>query len=90
MNVTTSPGLPSSCLGEYFKLFFLECNIELLISAGTLFEKIHLWTGAVIIFFCMSNIPDLYFIYSCSKEVERSEENVKNMMSKQAYLKRKG
>ena len=89
MNVMTSPGLPSFCLGEYFKVFFVEYNIELLISGNTLFEKAGLWTGTVIIFFCMSNIPDFYFIYCCSKEVKRSQENVKNMMSNQAYLKRK-
>ena len=74
------------CLGDYYQLFFRESNIpipntQIWTSIGSLFE----W----IVLICMSNIPDFYFIYSCSKEVKRSDENVKNMLSKQAYLKRK-
>ena len=72
------------CLGEEHMTFFLEKG-----PAGNFFETAWLWSLTVILVTCMSNIPDFYFIYCCSKEVESSDENVKNMMTNQAYLKRK-
>ena len=86
---STSTGLPSICRGEYFKVFFLENNIHLWLSDSSLFEKAWVWSWTVIIFLWMSNIPDFYFVYSGSREVEKSDENVKHMMTKEAYLKRK-
>ena len=72
------------CLGEEYKVFFLEKWTD-----GTFFETA--WSGlfSVILGISLSNIPDLYFIYSCSKEVQKSDENVKNILSNQAYLQRK-
>ena len=81
--------LQNVCLGEYYQIFFLENNREIWTSGSSVFEIVSLWSWTVIIFLCMSNILDFYFIYSCSKKVERSDENVKNMISNQAYLRRK-
>ena len=79
-----SPFLLHVCLGEEYMTFFLEKW-----PAGTFFETAWLWSLTVILAICLSNIPDFYFIYCCTKEVERSDENVKNMLSNQAYQKRK-
>ena len=58
-------------------------------TPGTFFETAWAWSWSLILGISMSNILDFYFIYSCSKKVERSDENVKNMISNQAYLRRK-
>ena len=73
------------CLGEEYKIFFLEKWT----ASGSFFETAWTWSLTVILVITLSNIPDCYFIYSCSKEVEKSDENVKNMISNQAYQKRK-
>ena len=78
------PFLLNLCLGEEYMTFLHEKW-----SAGTFFETVGLWSLTVILAICLSNIPDFYFIYCCTKEVERSDENVKNMLSNQAYQKRK-
>ena len=80
-----SPVLRLYCLGEEYKIFFLEKWT----ATGTFFETAWTWSLIVILGITMSNILDFYFIYSCSKEVKKSDENVKTMMSNQAYLKRK-
>ena len=85
---TSSIGL-DVCLGEHYKSFLLESNRQLWTSDSSFFEVAWSWSWTVLVFLCMSNIPDIYFISSCSKEVKRSDENVKNIMSNQAYLKRK-
>ena len=80
-----SPVLRLYCLGEEYKIFFLKKWT----ATGTFFETAWTWSLIFILGITLSNIPDLYFIYSCSKEVEKSDENVKDMLSNQAYLKRK-
>ena len=77
---TTSIGL-DVCLGNHYQSFLLESNTQIWTSGSSLFEIAWEWSWTVLIFLCMSNIPDFYFIYSCSKEVKKSDENVKNMMS---------
>ena len=77
------------CLGDYFRIFFRENNIQISTSGSSLFEIVWTWSWTMLIILCISNIPDFYFLYSCTKEVKRSDENVKNMMSNQAYVKRK-
>ena len=72
------------CLGEEYKIFFLEKW-----TFDSFFETVWSWSWTVILGISMSNILDFYFIHSCSKEVERSDNTVKNMISNQAYLKRK-
>ena len=72
-----------TCLGEEYMTFLLEKQ-----TPGTFFETAWAWSWSLILAISMSNILD-FFIYSCSKAVERSDENVKNMISHQAYLKRK-
>ena len=58
-------------------------------TSENFFETAWIWSWTVIMIIFMSNIPDFYFIYSCFKEVESSDENAKTMMSNQAYQKRK-
>ena len=58
-------------------------------TPDTFFETAWAWTWRLILGISLSNIIDFYILYSCSKEIERSDENVKNMISHQAYLKRK-
>ena len=72
------------CLGVQYKIFFLEKW-----SFGSFFETAWSWSWTMILGISMSNIPDFYFIYSCFKEIEKTDESVKNMISDQAYLKRK-
>ena len=72
------------CLGEEHMIFLLEKH-----TPGNFFETVLTWSWTVIMLIFMSNIPDFYFIYSCFKEVESSDEKAKNMISNEAYLKRK-
>ena len=58
-------------------------------TSDNFFETAWRWSWTAIMIILMSNIPDFYFIYSCFKEVESSDEKAKNMISNQAYLKRK-
>ena len=72
------------CLGEEHLIFLLENH-----TSGIFFETVLTWTLTAIIMILTSNIPDLYFIYSCFKEVESSNDKAKSMISNQAYLNRK-
>ena len=72
------------CLGEEHMIFLLEKH-----TSGNFFETVLTWTWTVIMGILMSNIPDFYFIYSCFKEVESSNDKAKSMISDQAYLNRK-
>jgi hypothetical protein len=72
------------CLGKEYMAFLLEKQ-----TSENIFETTWIWSWTVIMIIFMSNIPDFYLIYSCFKEVESSDENAKNMMSNQAYQKRK-
>ena len=72
------------CLGEEHRIFLHEKH-----SSDNLFETVLTWSWRVIMIIFMSNIPDFYFVYSCFKEVESSDEEAKNMISNEAYLKRK-
>ena len=72
------------CLGEEHRTFLHEKH-----TSGNFFETVLKWSWTVIMIIFMSNIPDFYFIYSCFKKVESSDEKAKNMMTNEAYLKRK-
>ena len=72
------------CLGEEHMIFLLEEH-----TSGNFCETVLTWSLTVITIIFMSNIPDFYFTYFCFKEVESSNENAKNMISNEAYLKRK-
>ena len=72
------------CLGEEHMIFLLEKH-----TSGNFFETVLTWSWTVIMIIFMSNIPDFYFIYSGFKEVESSNEKAKNIISNEAYLKRK-
>ena len=72
------------CLGEEHMIFLLENH-----TSGIFFETVLTWTLTAIIMIMTSNIPDLYFIYSCFKKIESSNDKAKSMISNQAYLNRK-
>ena len=72
------------CLGEEYKIFFLEKW-----TFDSFFETVWSWSWTVILGILMSNILDFYFIYSCSEEIKKTDDSVKDMISDQAYLKRK-
>ena len=58
-------------------------------TSENIFETAWIWSWTGIMIILASNIPDFYLIYSCFKEVETSDDKAKNMISNQAYLKRK-
>ena len=72
------------CQGKEYMPFLLENQ-----TSENIFETAWRWSWTAIMIILTSNIPDLYFIYSCFKEVESSDEKAKNLISNQAYLKRK-
>ena len=72
------------CLGEEYKIFFLEKW-----TFDSFFETVWSWSWTVILGISMSNIFDFYFICCCFKEIEKTDASVKNAISDQAYLKRK-
>ena len=72
------------CLGEEYKIFFLEKW-----TFDSFFETAWAWLLIVILVIMLSNILDFYFIYSCFKEIEGSNDRAKSMISNQAYLNRK-
>ena len=72
------------CLGEEYKIFFLEKW-----TFDSFFETVWSWSWTVILGISMSNILDFYFICCCFKEIEKTDARVKNAISNQAYLKRK-
>ena len=75
------------CLGEGYQLFFSTklrlCTYE------NLFAKIACTIWIIVQVICMSNIIDLYCIYCCIKEIKKSTEKTKNMLSTEAYNNRK-
>ena len=81
-----SPGI-YVCLGEGYNLFFTTeiklCNYD------DLFAKIACLFWLVVQTICMSNIVDIYCICCCVKEIKKSTEETKNMLTKQAYTNRK-
>ena len=72
------------CLGEEYMSFLHEKQ-----TFDNFFETAWRWSWTAIMIILMSNIPDFYFIYSCFKEVESSDDKAKNIIPDQAYLKRK-
>ena len=72
------------CQGKEYMPFLLEKQ-----TSENIFETAWRWSWTAIMIILTSNIPDFYFIYSCFKEVESSDEKAKNVISNQAYLKRK-
>ena len=72
------------CLGEEHMIFLHEKH-----TSGNFFETVLAWTWTGIMIILTSNIPDFYFIYSCFKEIESSNDKAKSMISNQAYLNRK-
>ena len=75
------------CLGEGYQLFFSTqlhyCSYE------NLFVNSACWIWFILLSICMSNIMDTFFICSCIREINRSTEKSKKMLTEQAYMKRK-
>ena len=47
------------------------------------------WTWLCLFVICMSNIVDAYCLFCCGKHINKSTEETKRMLSKEAYSNRK-
>ena len=75
------------CLGKGYFNFF--SNQEEHCSYNSIFSKGACWTLMFLYAIGSSNILDAYIIFCCVKEIKRSTEKTKNMVSSQAYINRK-
>ena len=81
-----APGLVL-CLGQGYRTFFTtQVN---LCSYGSIYSKGACWTLLFLIGLGSSNILDTFMIFCINKEIKRSTEKVKNVISDQAYNNRK-
>ena len=73
----------NECLGQGY-LNFLSSKSQFCND-----ENIFCWIWLSLIAILMSDIIDIYFVYHCIKEINKSTEDSRNMLSKQAYRNRK-
>ena len=73
----------NECLGQGY-LNFLSSKSQFCND-----ENIFCWIWLSLISILMSDIIDIYFVYHCIKEINKSTEESRNMLSKQAYRNRK-
>ena len=52
-------------------------------------DNILCWAWLFLVIILISNIIDVYCIYQCIKDIKKSTEKSRNMLSKQAYTNRK-
>ena len=52
-------------------------------------DNILCWAWLFLVIILISNIIDVYCIYQCIKDIKKSTEKTRNMLSKQAYTNRK-
>ena len=81
-----STGL-QECLGRGYNNF-LSTKPEYC-SYDNSFLNIFCWTWLCLIITCMSNIVDAYLTFCCAKHINKSTEESKRMLSKEAYINRK-
>ena len=75
------------CLGEGFQSFFSTSTS--FCQNDNLFASISCYTLLSVLGFCMSDIIDGYCIFRCAREIKKSTENTKSMMTNKAYINRK-
>ena len=52
-------------------------------------DDILCWVWLSLLSILMANIIDVYFVYQCIKDIKKSTEKSRNILSKQAYSNRK-
>ena len=77
----------NECLGKgYLNLFetrFQFCSNE------NQFMEMFCWSWFTLLLILMSDVIDVFCIFFCFKEITKSTEESRNMLSKQAYINRK-
>ena len=74
------------CLGKGYNNFLSTktqfCSYE------NSFLNIFCWTWVGVAVIVLSNIVDAYCLFCCSKHINKSTEEAKRMLSKEAYINR--
>ena len=85
--ISLRPAELNICLGQGYLNFlpsqFKFCPYE------NWFSFIFCWTLLILVSIFMSNVIDAYCVYWCVQEINKSTEESKSMVSKQAYNNRK-
>ena len=77
----------NECLGKgYLNFLFSPTLVK---CTGNQFGKILCQTWLALLSIFMSNVVDVFCIFYCFKHISKSTEEVRNMLSKQAYSNRK-
>ena len=74
--------LLNKCLGKEISSNLIQCT-------ESQFGEIFCWTWLGLLFILMSNVIDVFCILFCFKEINKSTEESRKMLSKQAYINRK-
>ena len=78
--------LTHKCLGNANQNFLDKIDWT---QSTSLFDKFWTLFWGVVFIAITSNIPDLYFNYSCMKKMQEHDENLKSLVSKNEFIKRK-
>ena len=77
----------NECLGKgYLNLF--ETKFEFCSNENQFIETF-CWSWFTVLMILMSDVIDVFCIFFCFKEINKSTEESRNMLSKQAYINRK-
>ena len=77
----------SECLGKgYLNFLFSPTLVK---CTENQFGKILCGTWLALLLILMSNVVDVFCIFYCFKDISKSTEEVRNIVSKQAYSNRK-
>lgn len=74
------------CLGEGFQSFFSTSMS--FCPNDNLFASISCYTLLSVLGVCMSDVIDGYCTFCCAREIKKSTENTKSMMTNKAYINR--
>ena len=77
----------NECLGKGYLNFLF--SPKLVKCTGNQFGKMLCRTWLALLSILMSNVVDVFCIFYCFKRISKSTEEVRNMLSKQAYTNRK-
>ena len=77
----------NECLGKGYLNFLVSPT--LVKCTENQFGKILCGTWLALLSILMSNVLDVFFIFYCFKDISKSTEEVRNMLSKEAYSNRK-
>ena len=77
----------NECLGKGYLNFF-ETRFQFC-SNEDQFMKMFCWSWFTLLQILMSDVIDVFCIFFCFKEINKSTEESRSMLSKQAYINRK-